>query len=231
MAPIEDTPLTFPAPVAWFGQLQLQQSAKAADEDEDEDEDEDDEDGDDDLDADDDDSDEDDDDDDDEPLGPKGLKALKAERAKNAALTKKLKAARKGGKAAADDDGDEDDPKVAAARLAGTKTGDAKVRRMAARLALSKAGLIDGVSDARAIRMLDGLDDLEVDDDGDVEGLEDLIEEFKDDNPALFAKVPRRSPASRDGGRSRSGEDTSEKRKLTATERQALQLQRGARRS
>jgi hypothetical protein len=64
------------------------------------------------------------------------------------------------------------------------------VVRTAARAAFAEAGLVSGKSgDAamkRAIRLLD-LADLDVDEDGNVEGLEEQIDEIKADFPELFA--------------------------------------------
>ncbi|MEU9819200.1 phage scaffolding protein [Pseudonocardia alni] len=61
--------------------------------------------------------------------------------------------------------------------------------RSAAKAALLEAGLNDASDDRikKLMRMID-MDDVEIDDDGDVEGLEDQIDSIKEDFPALFEK-------------------------------------------
>lgn len=81
------------------------------------------------------------------------------------------------------------------------------VVRTAARAAFAEAGLVAGKGgDAalkRAIRLLD-LEDLDVDEDGNVDGLDEQIDEIKGEFPELF--VARRS-----GGRPNGGVDGADK--------------------
>lgn len=106
-------------------------------------------------------------------------------------------------------------PDVDEVRTAAEQAAAAKFRpmviRSAARSAFAEAGLVvpEGKADAalgRALRLLD-LDDLEITDDGDVEGLAEQIEEIKADFPELFAGAQRPRRAARvDGGASSSGD-------------------------
>jgi hypothetical protein len=89
--------------------------------------------------------------------------------------------------------------------------------KTAAKLAFAEAG---AKNPARLIKMLD-VNDLEVDDDGDVDGLEDQIDSLKDEFPELFNQPaeerPRKRPGRVDAGTG-GGSNTTKK---SATERQA----------
>lgn len=109
------------------------------------------------------------------------------------ALTAARKDARaaKAGTPAKDGDKDgADQDAVARARQEEADRFKPMVVRTAAKAALSEAGLIvpkgrESATYARVIRMLD-LSDVEVGDDGDVDGLTDQIEDIKADFPDLF---------------------------------------------
>jgi len=87
--------------------------------------------------------------------------------------------------------------------------------RTAAKAALAEAGLI-GKPD-RLIKLLD-MDELDIDDEGDVDGLEDQIKALKADYPDLFQKRTRAGRVNGAEKRSTSGD-----RKLTSAERIAQQ--------
>jgi hypothetical protein len=110
--------------------------------------------------------------------------ALRKERAKNRK--------RRGAEDKGDDKGDDDASEKAA--KAEREKWKPMVVRQAATSALSEAGLVlpDDPDDRRralkrALRLLD-LGDVEVDDDGDVDGLDDAIADLKDDMPELFTR-------------------------------------------
>lgn len=142
-------------------------------------------------------------DEDDEELKPAGLKALRAERKKNRELQRELNTLRRTDKKKSSKDDDEDDeddepsPKIVKRELA-LKKSSAKAALLEAGASPSYASLLMGKVD---------FDDVDIDDDGDVEGLEDQIDELKDEYPEFFGKkdseAPRRRPApgSRDSGR------------------------------
>lgn len=111
---------------------------------------------------------------------------------------KDARTARRGGPAADKGKDDGEDPEKA--RVDAESAAEAKwkptVVRTAARAAFAEAGLVlpKGKADAtmaRALRLLD-VDDLEINEDGDVEGLEEQIEEIKLDFPDLFATQQRK---------------------------------------
>lgn len=141
--------------------------------------------------------------------------ALRKERAKN----------RRGRKdATGDDKGDDGDASEKAAKAEREKWHPI-VARQAAASALSEAGLAlpEDVDDRRralkrALRLLD-LSDVEVDDDGDVDGLDDAIADLKDDMPELFTR--KRSNGKINGADRR---DRSEGKPRTASEIQARGL-------
>jgi hypothetical protein len=110
--------------------------------------------------------------------------ALRKERAKNRK--------RRGAEDKTDDKSDDDASEKAA--KAEREKWKPMVVRQAATSALSEAGLVlpDDPDDRRralkrALRLLD-LGDVEVDDDGDVDGLDDAIADLKDDMPELFTR-------------------------------------------
>lgn len=110
-----------------------------------------------------------------------------------------------------DDDADEADeePRTTDRRELKRLLADAEARvearykpalvKQAAKAALAQAGFAGEVT-SRTMRMLD-LDELEVDEDGEVAGLDEAIEELKEDMPQLFRK-PRATGRPATGGRS-----------------------------
>ena len=111
-------------------------------------------------------------------------------------------------KANADDDDEVDiDAIRAQAQAEGKKAGEAIVKRSKVEAALAKAGITDDKTLARLARGVD-LDDLDLNDDGTVDGLDEVIDELREDLPALFEKPRRRrtsvaGPDDRDGGQGR----------------------------
>jgi hypothetical protein len=93
------------------------------------------------------------------------------------------------------------------------------VVRTAAKAALAEAGLI-GKPD-RLLKLLD-MDAIDIDDEGDIDGLEDQIKELRADYPDLFQK---RTRAGRVNGADRQG--SSGERKLSSAERIAQMALRG----
>jgi hypothetical protein len=186
---------------------------------------------------DDDDEDEDDDDDPDEGKSEEELRAeLKAVRkslskangssAKRRAHAKRLEAeleeARKGkGKKKTDDDDDELDVEAirAQARSEGEKAGNDRIKLAEVKAALAAAGITDAKTRTRLARMVD-LGDLDLDDDGEVDGIDDAIDTLREDLPALFEK-PRRKRESVAGGSDRSGAGGGASKAKSASERQA----------
>jgi hypothetical protein len=93
--------------------------------------------------------------------------------------------------------------------------------RQAAKAAFAAAGLASGTGLSRALKLLD-VDDLVVGDDGEVEGLDEQIDEIRQDFPGLFeAKSAGRHPGRVDGG-ARGSEGA--RKELSASERQARAL-------
>lgn len=144
-------------------------------------------------------------------------------------------------KAEEDDDTEDDKPKpkrqpkvdVDAVRRETEEAARAKLKpglvKSAARDALRTAGLIlpekgDGASAyQRAIRLLD-MDEIEVDDDGDVSGVEEQVKAVKRDYPELFA---RRGAKAVNAGAGSSG-DGAGKTTQTSADRLASLLGGGA---
>ena len=73
------------------------------------------------------------------------------------------------------------------------------------------------------------LDDLDLDDDGEVEGLDEEIERIQKKYPTFFAKAGRRRRESVAGGADRGGEGARPKKPLTASQRQAALVTGGGR--
>lgn len=198
-------------------------------------------------DEDDDDDDDDDDDEDDDPDADKDEATIRAElravrqqlkgvngqsakrRAKLKDLTTKLEQAQadkvtKGKRRKDDDDDDELDVEAIReqARIEGRKAGDDRVKTAEVRTALSMAGVNDPKALTRLARMVD-LTDLDLNDDGTVDGIDDAIDELKADMPALFK--PRRKRESIAGEGDRDGSSGSGARKAkTPSEQQAATL-------
>lgn len=222
------------APTVWRQQLEQQQHAKDDDEDDDDDSDDDE-----------DDDDEDDDDDDDEldedeakaelKAVRAALKAANAQGAKRRTSVKALKtrlakaerdlAASRTSKPKADDDkGTEVDVEAvkSSAKLEAEQAAEVKVKRAEVRGALRAAGVKADVLD-KAARLID-LDDLDVNDDGSVDGIDEAIADARKSVPGLFGgKAParRRSVA---GPSDRDGERGPKPKKLTTSEIQAKQI-------
>lgn len=127
-------------------------------------------------------------------LGPKGEDALKKERAEKRRLQKELAELRK-----KNETDSEKLVREAVEKATGETAGRFKkaLVRAAAHAAFTEAGF-SGKSDV-AFRLLD-LADIEVDEDGEVVGLEDQVKQAKRDMPELF----RRSGAGRGDGADRS---------------------------
>lgn len=223
--------------LGWHAQPEQQQAAKSKgkkpdDDDDDEDDDED---------LDDDDEDEDEDDDDLADMTPEELKAeLKAVQGqlarssssnakKRQALKKKEaeliearkpKAAPKA-KPKGDDDGDA--PDLDAVREEGKAAAKAEaqtlIKKAEARGALKAAG-VPASQVAQLVGLLK-LDDIDVDDDGEVDevSLDDAVTALKKAWPALFPKGTRRRPSTA-GDKDRDGRETKPRKPMTTTEMQ-----------
>lgn len=143
----------------------------------------------------------------------------KAKRDKIKKLNAELDEARKPKPKKAKDDDDDDAPDLDAireeARREERRASDDRVRKAEARGALKAAGVpLARVS--KAVGLLT-LDDLDVDDDGEVEGLEDAIDALREDWPELFPKrTKRRQSVAGDAD-----DGKSKRRALTASEIQA----------
>lgn len=159
--------------------------------------------------------------------------SVKSKRARIRKLNRELEDARKP-KTAGKKKGDEDDdaPDLDAIREAAkaeAKTeADNRIKRSEAKAALVAAG----VSREQAADLVGfvKLDDLDFDDDGEVEGLDEEIERIQKKYPTFFAKPGRRRRESVAGGADRGGEGARPKKPLTASERQAALLTGGGRR-
>jgi hypothetical protein len=112
----------------------------------------------------------------------------------------------------------------AQAKAEGEKVGNDRVKRAELRTALAKAGVRDEGALKRLSGMVD-LDDLDLDDDGNVDGLDDAIEDLRADVPALFDK-PRRRRTSVAGDNDRDGGAGRKPAEKTASQRQAESLLR-----
>ncbi len=135
----------------------------------------------------------------------------------NAALTKarrEARAAKRGKTAEPADKPDADKPDVDKAVADATAAAESRwkprVVRNAARGAFIEAGLVlpkdnaDGAL-ARVVKLLD-LDDLEITDDGEVDGLREQVEEIKVDFPHLFTTTTGRTRTGRVDGADKSGQ-------------------------
>ncbi len=144
----------------------------------------------------------------------------KAKRDRIKRLNAELAEARKPKPAKKKADGEDDDAPDAetiraAAKAEARAESDGRIRKTAARSELKAAG-IPAEQVNRLVGMLD-LDSLDVDDDGEVDGLDEAIEELKADWPQLFAKTRRK----RDSIAGDRGDDRAPKRTLTPSQRQA----------
>lgn len=149
----------------------------------------------------------------------------KTKRDRIKALKTELEEAKRGGKPAAKKDGDDDKPDIEAireaARLEGQKAGEVTVKRAKVETALAAAGVADSKAITRLARMVD-LDDLDLDAKGNLDGLDEVIDELKGDMPSLFAARRKRGSIAGEadqGGDGRRREK--EASKLSASEQQA----------
>lgn len=119
------------------------------------------------------------------------------------------------------DDDDVDVEAIKASTKAELKVeSDARIRKVAARSELKAAG-IPAAQVGKLVGMLD-LDSLDVDDDGEVDGLDEAIDELKAEWPQLFASKPaKRKRQSIAGDRS---DDTPRRKALTPSQIQAARV-------
>lgn len=144
------------------------------------------------------------------------IKALKAE-------LETVKSGKPAAKKAAD--GDDDKPDIEAireaARLEGQKAGEVTVKRAKVETALAAAGVADSKAITRLARMVD-LDDLDLDNKGNLDGLDEVIDELKADMPSLFQARRKRSSIAGDADQGGDGKRRDkEASKLSASEQQA----------
>jgi len=131
------------------------------------------------------------------------------------------------GKKSKSKDDEDDDEKIdadairEAARREARAESDERTKKAEARGALRGAG-VDGDRVAKAVGLLD-LSELDVDDDGNVDGLDDAIDELKREWPELF---PGKGEKRRRPGSGPRSDDEGErgKRKLSTNQRQARAL-------
>lgn len=185
------------------------------------------------------DDDEEDDDDDDDPDADKSddeiraeLKATRERLAKANASSKKRRlalrkereeaAAKKPKAKKSDEDDDDREAAIEAARAEGTKAGTDKAKFSEAKASLIAAGVPKDRA-ARAAKMLD-LEDLDLDDDGELDGIEDAIDALKADMPEFFSGSRRRRGSSLPEKRDRDGEGGKRKERLSTSEMQARRL-------
>lgn len=142
----------------------------------------------------------------------------KAKRDRIKRLNAELADARKPAKKADDDDEKVDAEAVKAAAIAEARAeSDSRIRKTAARAELKAAGIpADQVS--RLVGLIEDLDDLDVDEDGNVDGLDDAIDELKAAWPQLFNVKPIRSKRQSVAG---GNGDEATKRKLSPSQVQA----------
>lgn len=160
--------------------------------------------------------------------------SVKSKRANIRKLKRELEDARKTkpagkSKAEGDDEAPDLDAIRDAAKAEARAEADARIKRSEAKAALVAAG----VSREQAADLVGfvKLDELDLDDDGEVEGLEDEIERIQKKYPTFFEKpAGRRRRESVAGGADRGGEGARPKKPLTASERQAALLTGGGRR-
>lgn len=184
----------------------------------------------------DDDTDDDDDDEDDDELANLSEDELRAElkktqaslskasgssaakRKKIAQLNRELDDARKPKKAKTDDDDDTPDLDTVRdeARREERKAADERTKKSVARAELKLAG-VPAERVTRAVGLLT-LDDLDVTDEGEVDGLDDALDELRKEWPELFPKTRKRRESvagDTDDGKAKP------RRELSASERQA----------
>lgn len=123
---------------------------------------------------------------------------------------------------------DADQTAAREARESAQAEADAKYKPISVRAGLLEAGVRPGRVKG-ALRLLD-MSEIEIDEDGEVTGLDVQLASLKADWPELFAEptgeAEERKPELRRGGRGADGADKKPpaKKELTATEKQARQL-------
>ena len=158
--------------------------------------------------------------------------SVKSKRASIRKLKRELEDARKPKPAGKSKGGDEEAPDLDAIRDAAKAEAkaeaDTRIKRSEAKAALVAAGVSREVA-ADLIGFVK-LDDLDLDDDGEVEGLDEEIERIQKKYPTFFAKTTgRRRRESVAGGADRGGEGARPKKPLTASQRQAALVTGGGR--
>lgn len=158
--------------------------------------------------------------------------SVRSKRASIRKLKRELEDARKPkpagkGKKADDDDEPDLDAIREAAKAEARAEADTRIKRSEAKAALVAAGVTREVA-ADLIGFVK-LDDLDLDDDGEVEGLDEEIERIQKKYPTFFAKPTRRRRESVAGGGDRDGTGRRPAKKMTASERQAALVTGGGR--
>lgn len=159
--------------------------------------------------------------------------SVKSKRASIRKLKRELEDARKpkpSGKSKGGDDDEAPDLDAIrdAAKAEAKAEADTRIKRSEAKAALVAAGVSREVA-ADLIGFVK-LDDLDLDDDGEVEGLDEEIERIQKKYPTFFAKATgRRRRESVAGGADRGGEGARPKKPLTASQRQAALVTGGGR--
>lgn len=153
------------------------------------------------------------------------IKSLRAELAKRPAVPSKKKAK---------DDEDDDAPDADEAREQGrseaTTAANLKIKRTAVRGELKAAG-VPAERLSRAVGLID-LDELDVDEDGNVDGLEEALDDLRDNWAELFPKTrTRRTRTAGEGDRDGREDKRGGKTKLSNDELQARVLLGKAQRS
>lgn len=130
------------------------------------------------------------------------------------------------GKKTKDEDSDDDETKLAEAESRGAEKATKIAKVATAKAALQAAGLVVGDDPAasykKALRVID-LDSLDIDEDGDIEGIEDAITELREDFPMMFSR--KRARRGVNGADDKGG--SAPKKALSASERQARALTGG----
>lgn len=155
----------------------------------------------------------------------KERKAARQAKARAKRAEEALEALKKNGGKPRSSDDEHEREKEAEAR--GSKKGLELALKSSVRAELLAAGLNVGEDKSRALkramRLID-FEDLSIDDDGDVDGLDDAIADLREEMPSLFAK-PKKRRQNINGDDSRSG---GKPRSKSASERQAeLLAQKG----
>lgn len=125
-----------------------------------------------------------------------------------------------------DEEGDEDEVDLDAVRAAAKAEAKAEADQTRkadkSEVALGRAG-VDPKRLAKAIKLLD-LDDVELNDDGTLDGLDEQIDTLRDEWPELFAKPRKRRSTAGQGDRD--GDERDAKAGKSTTERQLANVMR-----